>query len=181
MKKTVYFIFTLVLCVVTFNLITISNAEAKVNYISIHGIGAYEAANRMGVAASFKKQGYEKALGLEAYVCRLGTVGPVSKVPFDTIIYADKSGYVKAISFNYLDKNKKTVYPKIKKCIMNLYGDMDKALADAEQIKKCLASVMVYKKPNYYKSESENCYYPIVPKDDDGVITLTIMCTDALR
>lgn len=181
MKKTVYFILTLLLSVVTFNLIMVSNAEAKVNYISIHGIGAYEAANRMGAAASFKKQGYERALGLETYVCTLGTLGSVSEIPFDTIIYADKSGYVKAISFNYLDKNKKAVYTKIKKCIMNLYGDMDNALIDAEQIKNCLAYVMVYKKPNYYKSKSENCYYAIVPKDDGGVMTLTITCSDAMQ
>ena len=173
MKKTVYFIFTLVLCVVTFNLITISNAEAKVNDILIHGIGAYEAANRMGAIDSFKKGGYNKKKEMEWYYCK---VGLVTKISYDTIIYADKSGYVKAISFYYLNENKKAEYPKIRNCIMNLYGDMDKAMADVDKMEKCLAKVMTSKESSFFKSKSEDCFYYIIVNDDRGVVRLTIMC-----
>lgn len=171
MRKTVHFMLILLLSLVTFNFVMVSNVEAY--SISIHGIGAYEAANRMGAIDSFKKGGYNKKKEMEWYYCK---VGLVTKISYDTIIYADKSGYVKAISFYYLNENKKAEYPKIRNCIMNLYGDMDKAMADVDKMEKCLAKVMTSKESSFFKSKSEDCFYYIIVDDDRGVVRLTIMC-----
>lgn len=181
MYKIIRVFLILVISLLSINIICTDHVDAKANLLSLHNIGAYEAANRMGASSRFTKHGYESRLGLESYTCKVGLI-PEAKGKFpDTIIYADNSGYVKAITFAYLEKQKKQVYPKIKNCIIGLYGNIDKALEDSEQMKKYLATAMVNKKGAYYKSTAEDCYYFFTVKDDDGVISLTVTCTDTLR